>query len=184
MTGNKFYILIVLLWIVVACHQGLAPFETLYLNVDFPILPEGGNPVGIWIPDTTKPVHVALVDPDQLPTIVDSLILKTELEKEGLFSFSNSGLCSVYAVLQIEPVVYLQGLGNPLVFSMNDTLTADGPYEIIDDKILSLYRAMDKMRIRFGDRAVMRASGMGAKSISRWNPFNGEPPPLLANRRQ
>lgn len=53
-----------------------------------------------------------------------------------------------------------------------------------DDKILSLYRAMDKMRIRFGDRAVMRASGMGAKSISRWNPFNGEPPPLLANRRQ
>jgi len=25
--------------------------------------------------------------------------------------------------------------------------------------------------------------GMDAKSISRWNPFNGDPPPLLANRR-
>ena len=53
-----------------------------------------------------------------------------------------------------------------------------------DPKILDLYRAMDTIRDRFGDRAVMRAKGMNAKSISRWNPFNGEPPPLLANRRQ
>ncbi len=52
------------------------------------------------------------------------------------------------------------------------------------ENIISLYQAMDKMRERFGDRAVIRASGMGAKSISRWNPFNGEPPPLLANRIQ
>jgi DNA polymerase-4 len=52
------------------------------------------------------------------------------------------------------------------------------------DKIMNLYQAMDKMRERYGDRAVIKASGMGAKSISRWNPFNGEPPPLLANRRQ
>jgi DNA polymerase-4 len=53
-----------------------------------------------------------------------------------------------------------------------------------NDKILNLYQAMDKMRERYGDRAVIRASGMGAKSIARWNPFNGEPPPLLANRRR
>lgn len=52
------------------------------------------------------------------------------------------------------------------------------------DKIINLYQAMDKMRERYGDRAVIKASGMGAKSISRWNPFTGEPPPLLANRRQ
>jgi DNA polymerase-4 len=52
------------------------------------------------------------------------------------------------------------------------------------DKIMNLYHAMDKMRERYGDRAVIKASGMGAKSISRWNPFNGGPPPLLANRRQ
>ncbi|WP_345006337.1 DNA polymerase IV [Snuella lapsa] len=52
-----------------------------------------------------------------------------------------------------------------------------------DDKTISLYQALDKMRERYGDRAVIRASGMSAKSISRWNPFNGEPPPLLANRR-
>lgn len=52
-----------------------------------------------------------------------------------------------------------------------------------DEKILNLYQAMDKMRERYGDRAVIRAKGMEAKSISRWNPFTGEPPPLLANRR-
>lgn len=52
------------------------------------------------------------------------------------------------------------------------------------DKIMNLYQAMDKMRERYGDRAVIKASGMGAKSISRWNPFNGGPPPLLANRRR
>jgi len=53
-----------------------------------------------------------------------------------------------------------------------------------DEKIINLYTAMDKLRERYGDRAVMRAQGMEAKSISRWNPFKGEPPPLLANRRR
>lgn len=52
-----------------------------------------------------------------------------------------------------------------------------------DTNVLSLYQAMDNIRKRFGDRAVMRAIGMDAKTISRSNPFNGEPPPLLANRR-
>ncbi len=49
---------------------------------------------------------------------------------------------------------------------------------------LNLAQAMDKMRERYGDRAVMSAAGMEARTISRWNPFNGEPPPLLANRHQ
>lgn len=49
---------------------------------------------------------------------------------------------------------------------------------------LNLAKAIDKMRERFGDRAVISAAGMEAKTISRWNPFNGEPPPLLANRHQ
>ena len=53
-----------------------------------------------------------------------------------------------------------------------------------DTKLFDLYKTMDQLRERFGDRIVIRASGMGAKSISRWNPFSGEPPPLLANRRK
>ena len=46
-----------------------------------------------------------------------------------------------------------------------------------------LYAAMDRIRIAYGDRAVVRAYGLGARTIGRGNPFNGEPPPLLANRR-
>lgn len=53
-----------------------------------------------------------------------------------------------------------------------------------NEKHLNLSRAIDTMRERYGDRAVIVAAGMEAKTISRWNPFNGEPPPLLANRRQ
>jgi DNA polymerase-4 len=52
------------------------------------------------------------------------------------------------------------------------------------ERLANLYAAMDKVRIRFGDRAVIRAEGMGARTIGRSNPFNGEPPPLLAHRRQ
>ena len=52
------------------------------------------------------------------------------------------------------------------------------------EKTIRLYQAMDKLRDRYGDRAVIRLESMGAKSISRWNPFTGEPPPLLANRRR
>ena len=53
-----------------------------------------------------------------------------------------------------------------------------------DEKFLNLSVAIDNMRERYGDRAVINAAGMEAKTISRWNPFTGEPPPLLANRRQ
>ncbi|MFC2109513.1 DNA polymerase IV [Bacteroidota bacterium] len=53
-----------------------------------------------------------------------------------------------------------------------------------NEKIINLYQAMDKMRERYGDRAVIRARGMDAKTISRFNPFNGEAPPLLPNRRR
>jgi DNA polymerase-4 len=48
---------------------------------------------------------------------------------------------------------------------------------------MRLYQAMDKMRLRYGDRSVIRASGLDARTIGRSNPFNGDPPPLLANRR-
>ena len=52
------------------------------------------------------------------------------------------------------------------------------------EELINLYHAMDKIRDRFGDRSVMRASGVEARSIGRSNPFNGDAPILLANRRQ
>lgn len=51
------------------------------------------------------------------------------------------------------------------------------------EEYINLYQAMDKIRERFGDRAVLRASGIEARTIGRSNPFNGKPAPLLANRR-
>lgn len=63
-----------------------------------------------------------------------------------------------------------------------------GSYQInlFDDteEILSLYNAMDNIRKRYGDKSVLRASGMGAKTIGRMhNPFNGLPPVVLAHRK-
>jgi DNA polymerase-4 len=50
---------------------------------------------------------------------------------------------------------------------------------------LNLYAAMDRIRERYGDKSVLRASGMGAKTIGRMqNPFNGQPPVILAHRKQ
>lgn len=53
------------------------------------------------------------------------------------------------------------------------------------EEALNLYQAMDYVRKRFGDRSVCRASAMGAKTIGRMqNPFNGQPPVVLAHRKQ
>ena len=53
------------------------------------------------------------------------------------------------------------------------------------EEALNLYAAMDHLRERFGDKSVLRASGMGAKTIGRMvNPFNGQPPIVLAHRKQ
>ncbi len=64
-----------------------------------------------------------------------------------------------------------------------------GNYQInlFDDteEALNLYKAMDTIRNRFGERSILRASAMGAKTIGRmYNPFNGLPPPVLAHRKQ
>lgn len=64
---------------------------------------------------------------------------------------------------------------------------AEGNYQINlfedSEEVIRLYQAMDNIRDKHGDRKVMRASGIEARTISRFNPFTGEPPPLLANRR-
>ncbi|MFS4417931.1 DNA polymerase IV [Maribacter sp. 2307ULW6-5] len=64
-----------------------------------------------------------------------------------------------------------------------------GNYQIdlFDDteEALRLYNALDTIRKRYGDKSVIRASGMGAHSIGRIaNPFDGRPPIILAHRKQ
>ncbi|MGS2738069.1 DNA polymerase Y family protein [Sinomicrobium sp. M5D2P17] len=53
------------------------------------------------------------------------------------------------------------------------------------EETIRLYQAMDKIRLRYGDRSVTRASALGVKTIGRMtNPFNGQPPTILAHRKQ
>ena len=52
------------------------------------------------------------------------------------------------------------------------------------DERLELYRALDRIRNQYGDRSVVNAAGLEARTIGRPNPFNGEAPLLLANRHQ
>lgn len=66
---------------------------------------------------------------------------------------------------------------------------ADGYYQIdlFDDseKMLNLYQSLDKIKNKYGERSIQKASTMHAHSIARMtNPFNGEPPVLLAHRKQ
>ena len=64
-----------------------------------------------------------------------------------------------------------------------------GNYQInlFDDseEMLNLYNSIDKIKERFGEHSVMRAVTLGTKTIGRMgNPFNGEPPIVLAHRKQ
>lgn len=51
------------------------------------------------------------------------------------------------------------------------------------EETIRLYQAMDKIRNRFGQNAVMRAKTMESKGLGRTNPFNGMPPAIMAHRR-
>jgi DNA polymerase-4 len=67
----------------------------------------------------------------------------------------------------------------------SDLVGGSHQLSLFDDQVdyARLYQAMDRIRLRYGDRAVIRALGMEARTIGRWNPFDGDAPPLLANRR-
>ena len=50
--------------------------------------------------------------------------------------------------------------------------------------LIQLYQRMDKIRNRFGQNAVKRASTLGTRGIGQTaNPFNGQPPIIPAHRR-
>ena len=70
---------------------------------------------------------------------------------------------------------------------MTDIVSGSYQINLFDDseQMLDLYNAMDAIRNKYGALSVTRAAAMGAKSIGRFsNPFNGEPPTLLAHRKQ
>mgnify|MGYP003636115031 FL=1 len=91
-------------------------------------------------------------------------------------------------VLELFEKLYNRRMLIRLVGVRYSGLTA-GTYQInlFDDenKTVNLYKAMDTIRIKYGDRSIMRAIALGdsARTIGNFvNPFNGEPPIVLAHR--
>ncbi|MBO0323045.1 DNA polymerase IV [Muricauda sp. CAU 1633] len=109
--------------------------------------------------------------------------------KQKRIPFTSADHILVPAILELFNALYKRRMLIRLV-GVNYSHLVGGNYQIdlFDDteEMLSLYNAMDKIRKRFGEKYVMRASSMGAKTIGAGmgNPFNGDPPIVLAHRNQ
>ena len=106
---------------------------------------------------------------------------------QSMIPYTSADHILVQKVLELFEKIYHRRLLVRLIGLKYSHLVGGGyQIDLFDDsqEIIRLYQAMDKIRERYGDRAVIRAAGIEAETIGRMNPFNGEPPPLLANRRQ
>ncbi|HLV40567.1 DNA polymerase IV [Xanthomarina sp.] len=108
--------------------------------------------------------------------------------KQVKIAYSSADHIIIPTVLELFEKLYNRRLLVRLVgVKMNDIVSGNYQINLFDDteKMLGLYKAMDGIRGRYGDSSIMRASSIGAKTIGRFqNPFNGEPPVLLAHRKQ
>lgn len=108
-------------------------------------------------------------------------------EKQMNIAYSSADHILIHIVHELFKKIYDRRVLVRLVGVRFSKLVTGG-YQInlLEDteELVNLYQAMDKIRNNYGDRSIMRASGMSARSIGRGNPFTGGPPPLLANRRR
>lgn len=108
--------------------------------------------------------------------------------KQMKIPYSSADHVIIPKVLELFEKLYQRRLLIRLVgVKMSDIVSGNYQINLFDDteEMLSLYNAMDTIRGRYGEQSIMRASSMGSKTIGRFqNPFNGEPPTLLAHRKQ
>lgn len=108
--------------------------------------------------------------------------------KQIKITYSSADHVIIPQVLDLFDKLYQRRLLVRLVgIKLDDIVSGHHQISLFDDteEMLGLYNAMDHIRGRFGESSIMRASSMGAKTIGRFqNPFNGEPPTLLAHRNQ
>ncbi|AEH01426.1 MULTISPECIES: DNA polymerase IV [unclassified Lacinutrix] len=108
--------------------------------------------------------------------------------KQVKIPYSSADHVIIPKVIELFEKLYQRRLLIRLIgVKISDIVTGHYQINLFDDteEMLSLYNAMDNIRNKYGELSVMRASGMGAKTIGRFNnPFNGEPPILLAHRNQ
>ncbi|WP_341228084.1 DNA polymerase IV [uncultured Arcticibacterium sp.] len=106
--------------------------------------------------------------------------------KQCRIAYSSADHIMIPKVMELFESLYNKRLLVRLVGVKYSDITS-GSYQlsIFEDarKTANLYAGMDKIRDRYGARSVMRASTFGARSIGGIaNPFNGEPPTVLAHR--
>ncbi|WP_250434727.1 DNA polymerase IV [Hanstruepera flava] len=94
----------------------------------------------------------------------------------------------VPAVLELFDKLYERRLLIRLVgVKLSNIVSGNYQINLFDDteEMLNLYHAMDTIRSKYGELSIQRAASMGAKTIGRFNnPFSGEPPIVLAHRKQ
>jgi DNA polymerase-4 len=108
--------------------------------------------------------------------------------KQVKITYSSADHTIIPKALELFETLYSRRLLVRLV-GVKFTDIVSGSYQInlFDDteELLNLYGAMDHVREKYGELSIMRAASLGAKTIGRFqNPFSGEPPVLLAHRKQ
>ncbi len=106
---------------------------------------------------------------------------------QNRISYTSADHILIPKVMQLFEKLYNKRLLVRLV-GVEYSKIADGGYQVdlFEDvnETVKLYEAMDKLRLKYGGRSVVRAYGMEAKTLERPNPFNGNAPLLLANRKR
>lgn len=107
--------------------------------------------------------------------------------KQIKISYTSADHVIVPAVLELFDILYQRRLLIRLVgVKFSHIVTGNYQINMFDDTedMLRLYNAMDTIRSKYGELSIQRAASMGAKTIGRFkNPFNGEPPVILAHRK-
>ncbi len=108
--------------------------------------------------------------------------------KQVKIPYTSADHIIIPTVLELFKKLYQRRLLIRLVgVKITDIVSGNYQINLFDDseQMLDLYHAMDSIRNKYGELSITRASAMGAKTIGRFsNPFNGEPPTLLAHRKQ
>lgn len=108
------------------------------------------------------------------------------LTKQIKISHTAADHILVPAIVALFDKLYSRRLLVRLVgVKFSSLIDGNSQMNLFDDwnRTVGLYNAMDDVRNRFGGTKVMRAASLGAKSVGgAMNPFNGEPPIVLAHR--
>ncbi len=108
--------------------------------------------------------------------------------KQARIPYTSADHILIAKILEIFKTLYNRRLLVRLI-GVRFSHLVSGNYQINlfedTEEALNLYHALDHIRNKYGDKSVVRATAMGKNTIGRMhNPFNGQPPIVLAHRKQ